>query len=755
MKPALALFCIAALSGLAAAAEPSLTAADLEHQLDTLTLDPDGAYRVRDLRLTRGGVDIFLTEGVLMLARPVGGRRIAAVFTTADTEAGDAEILLLSGQPSERASLAAFTGRPNLDEHFHSALLFFADNTLNEINAQVAQSPLRPAPNVVTNMAAQANLVLQQQPAQVRIAMVRALLDAHKPEEGPFLATIVGQQLGAFNLLYFPQSFEPMTIGRIETDAAAGAGFRVWTGFRPRRAAPYVPPLPAVHDYHLDVAIDPKLKMQTTARFSYVANEQNGRIIELNLSPRLRVDAASVNGVPAEVVQSSTAAGVSPFELDANFLLAVPEALQAGKSYEVEIRYSGSVIHQVSGTSYFVGDRALWYPRSAPMLTNFDMVFHYPEQFRLVSTGDLAGEEKQENGTRVAHRRTSIPEQIAGFNLGEYTRLQFDSGPYHIDCYADSSARRDMNGIPAETAGILDAYTRRWMALPIHSLAVTPIPGYFGQGFPGLIYLSNMAYVRRQDRPAELRNPTSDIFFSDLLLPHEIAHQWWGNIVSSLNYRSAWIMEAMANDSAVQFIQERDGATAANQILESFRDDLLQEKDGKTLESLGPLNLGDRLLDNNGELAWHAVIYEKGAWVLHMLRERLGAEQFRAMQLYILKNNNGHGISNDDLRDAARQFLRPGDPDPTLKKFFETWVEGTGVPRLQLEHAGRGSKEVTVRVSGVDDEFTAELPLHCKSPDGSAKTHWMPIVSGDNPVGRLNGLSGCELPSETEFLRQH
>jgi hypothetical protein len=748
VKLALLLSCIVLLSHAAPAADAQPTAVDLQQQLSALSIDPDQAYRVRNLRIRRGDVSIFFNEGTLILARPIAGQRIAAVFTATGTEGGDGEILLLSAQASERASLASFTGGPNLDEHFHIAILLFSDTTLDEIKPQL--DPSRKAPEVAEQVAAQVNPVLQNQGGEIRAAMLASLLDAHPPADGPFFATIIGRQLGPFDLLYYPDSFEPVTIGRVDPSTTAQASFRIWTGYRPRRAPPYVAPAASIRDYRLDVAIGADLGMAAIAKFHYQAGTKDGRVISLNLSPRLRVDSASINGVPAEVVQhpSDTADEGGAMDGDATILLVAQEALIAGESYDVAIHYSGSVIRRVSNDSYFVGDRAVWYPRTVPMLTNFDMVFRYPDRFRLVSTGELVEEEKLAGHLRTVHRRTTVPEQFAGFNLGQYALLNLDSGGYHIECYADSSASEGMNGIPNETAGILAYYTRQWVPLPIHSLAVTPIPGYFGQGFPGLIYLSSVSYVREQDRPAKLRDARSNIFFSSMLLPHEIAHQWWGNLVAPANYRSNWLMEAMANDSALQFVKQREGGDTARQILLRFRDDLFAIENAKPVESSGPLDFGGRLLDSAGEYAWHVIVYEKGTWVLHMLRERLGADQFRALQQYVLRQYDGRPMSNDDFREAASRFVPQGQPDASLKKFFETWVYGTGIPKLRLAHAG---SDLAVIVSAVDDEFTADLPLRCKFRDGKEQTRWVPIVSGENPLGRL-GATSCELPLPTEFL---
>ena len=85
---------------------------------------------------------------------------------------------------------------------------------------------------------------------------------------------------------------------------------------------------------------------------------------------------------------------------------------------------------------------------------------------------------------------------------------------------------------------------------PLKTLTVSPIPGTFGQGFPGLLYLSTLAYLKPEDLPMAVRTDSQRRFFSELLHAHETAHQWWGNLVTSGSYQDDWLMEALANYSA-------------------------------------------------------------------------------------------------------------------------------------------------------------------------------------------------------------
>ena len=385
------------------------------------------------------------------------------------------------------------------------------------------------------------------------------------------------------------------------------------------------------------------------------------------------------------------------------------------------------------------------------MLTNFDLTFHCPEQLHLVSTGEPVSETVA-SGIRTVHRHTQVPEALAGFNLGDYDISSFDHGHYHIDLYIERSAENVLDSnLAKETADVLDEYGQRWSGLPIHSLAVSPIDGYFGQGFPGLIYLSNISYIRPEDRPAAFRDSRMNVFFSDLLLPHEVAHQWWGNIVRQSDYRAGWLTEAMANDSALQYLGRFKGKTAVDAVLDSYRKDLMTPMNGKPLESAGPIDFGQRLIETANFAVWHVITYEKGSWILRMLRERLGDDGFTKLQLRMLHDFAAKPISNEDFRELASAFVPAGQPDRSLALFFDTWIYSTGIPKLTLRRAGRN---FNLNVSGVDDDFSADVPLHCKSVDGKEQIDWVRSVTGANIVTQSAGRKTCKLPAPDEFLYQ-
>lgn len=741
MKLLCVLWCaLQLISSCPAAEQPS--AAAVNEALGQMSPDTKQTFRVRDLQFFRGDIKIYLTEGVLSFLTPVCGKTVAAVFSTEPVEAGDAEIIVLPPPRNERASLATFTKSPNLDEHFDSALFLFSDETAQELLAAIQQQPVHALPELAGKLAPSVHTLLQGIGADMRGQLVAGLLDRHAPEQGFFYSLVGGRTLGTFDVLYNPGEFEQVVVGRNGQITPDGSNFQLWTSFRSRHSGPYQPPAPVIADYRIKVEIHPDLTLSADAGFKWRAGEDNGRIIRFSIAEKLKIDSAQVDGQTAEVFQPSTEQS-DRFDKTAPFLLVTDAPLAPGSVHEVEVRYEGSVIRRTEDGSYFVDDRNAWYPFTRTTLATFDLTFRCPDNLRLVSTGELLSD-RAEGGIRTVHRVTRVPEGLAGFNLGDYEVTSEDHGPYHIECYSNKASGPVTADIPKQMDELLDYYTNRWTPLPIHSIAVSPVPAQFGQGFPGLIYLSDIAYARAEDRPVNLRTPSYDQFFSELLLPHEVAHQWWGNRIISAEYKSAWMNEAFANYSAWQFVAKNHGQPAADSILNGYRNDLVSDHSGKTIESYGPLEFGVRLMNLANPGVWHTIVYEKGTWVMHMLRERLGDDGFLKLQLRLLHDFADRPITNEDFRKTASDFVPAGQPDKNLSSFFDTWIYGTGVPTLAIK-----GQEVTV--SGVDDDFTADIPLHCHAKGSPDRVRWARVSSGTNSLDFPAGTA-CELPAPTEFL---
>jgi aminopeptidase N len=261
----------------------------------------------------------------------------------------------------------------------------------------------------------------------------------------------------------------------------------------------------------------------------------------------------------------------------------------------------------------------------------------------------------------------------------------------------------------------------------LKTLTVAPIPGTFGQGFPGLVYLSTIAYLDPSSRPAPMRTENQQLFFSDLIVPHEVAHQWWGNVVITSGYQDEWLMEALANYSALLWLEKKNGSKAVDTVLDDYRTRLLtKSEDGRTLDSAGPIVWGIRLESSGITDAWRAITYEKGAWIMHMLRHRLGDDRFLKMLAELRRRYEFRAITTEEFRALAAEFLPPHTPPDAMDTFFDNWVYATGIPKLKLQSGIKGFRvSGTLTQSGVDNDFSADVPVEIQFAKGAPQIVWV------------------------------
>lgn len=291
-----------------------------------------------------------------------------------------------------------------------------------------------------------------------------------------------------------------------------------------------------------------------------------------------------------------------------------------------------------------------------------------------------------------------------------------------------------------EIAEELEWMAQRFGPPPLKTLAVSPIPGQFGQGFPGLLYLSTLSYIDSNPRTALQRE--SQTFFGELLHAHETAHQWWGNSVTSAGYEDDWIQEAIANYTALAILEKRRGAKTLESTMADFRERMLQkDSEGRTAESAGPITQGLRLQSSQMPGAWRTIVYDKGAWIVHMLRRRMGDDLFWPMLAEIASRFQRRGLTTDQFRAVAAEFLAKQtareayrNVDPKFESFFDTWTQGTGVPSLKLQWSTKGAAPkvtltATVTQAEVSEDFSDLVPIDIQLARGRSVTRWIRTAS--------------------------
>jgi aminopeptidase N len=219
---------------------------------------------------------------------------------------------------------------------------------------------------------------------------------------------------------------------------------------------------------------------------------------------------------------------------------------------------------------------------------------------------------------------------------------------------------------------------------------------------------------------------------------HEVAHQWWGNLVVWHSYRDQWICEGLANYVSLLFADSRkDSDHALNVWLDRYRNSLVSRLPGKEndIDFSGPLTLGYRLNSSVNPNGYEEIVYAKATWVFHMLRmmlrEPLAKDpdgRFAALLRGIAESHHDAALTTDDLQSAVEKAMLPSmdlEGGHSMAWFFDQYVRGTGIPTYKVDftvqHAGTGEQYVVKGVlhqSGVPQDFLARVPLYVSYPGG-------------------------------------
>lgn len=763
-------------------------ASDLGRAVVSAGVDTSACYRIRDLQISEEDVQLYLTDGYIMFGKPVDGAPISAVFS-AEVEGGDAEVLLLPPNRSERRALASYTSSPTLDEHFTNGVFFFTEAEARGLAAEIrAKGEARPAPEVGAILADQWSAALAALANSFETRLVLDLLDDSPSRKGFFEAILQGKKLGNFDVNYDARAPEQIYAG--QTHMRDGKAYwDVWTSFaaRSRRNQPPPDPEEEILAYRIDAHLDSALALHCVMHIRIRSTADSRNAIPFDLSAQMHATAAKIDGEPAEVFSSAAAANGVRGSGNGLILVIPPRPLAPGSEHEIEIAHEGNVVEDAGHQVYLVAARGTWYPNRGAQFASYDVTWTYPKTLDLIGAGQVK-EDRTEGDVRITRRVPAGRLDILGFNLGNYKRRTIERNGIEIDVNANSEIEdalrirqpaptagfvdapplrrrwtlggtdvkaddavdvpppigpeQQLTGIAEEIAAAFDFYRARFGDPPLKHIEVSPLPVRFGQGYPGMIYLPTLSYLPLTARPLSLLPPWQQVFYSELLRAHEAAHQWWGNIVTPAGYRHEWLMEALANYSALLYLESRKGPKFLDGLLGEYRRELLVKgPDGAITEAEGPVVEGRRLESSNNPGAWNAIAYGKGSWILHMLRRRMGDAQFTKMLAELRRRYEWKTIDTEQFRGLCAEFLPKGSPDkvapdPTLENFFDEWVYGTGIPALKLSYAVKGKPGAwrltgVVTQSAVPDDFSVLVPIEIETGHGKVTRQ---IATASDPV---------------------
>ena len=188
---------------------------------------------------------------------------------------------------------------------------------------------------------------------------------------------------------------------------------------------------------------------------------------------------------------------------------------------------------------------------------------------------------------------------------------------------------------------------------------------------------------------------------SETLIAHEIVHQWFGNSATESDWSHLWLSEGFATYFTNVYIERTKG-------VEAFQKQLKKDRD-QVIDFYGYYKhpLVDTSYSNLMDLL-NANAYQKGGWVLHMLRHELGDELFfRGINHYYARNEISIA-STVDLQKAME-----GVSGQHLDAFFKQWAYTAGHPILEVKGTPSGNA-YTLLIRQIQPEAPFHFPLTVK-----------------------------------------
>jgi len=371
-------------------------------------------------------------------------------------------------------------------------------------------------------------------------------------------------------------------------------------------------------------------------------------------------------------------------------------------------------------------------------------------RYKVLSNGRLSGETDNGDGTTTTfwENRDPISTYLISLAASPYVVIESEAAgvnkiPVHFWAFPKDSALASEEF--GRTSLMIDYFETLFGPYPFNKYdqAMAPIFNGWGAMEHQTCTTYGQALVEAGQRQYEG------------VVAHELAHQWWGNLVTPLTFADIWLNEGFASYSDALWA-ERQSSERFHQVMSNFRDWYFGEDDdpqrGRFPIYNPPLN------DNPGAFnpMFSATVYDKGAWVLHTLRWVMGDDDFfTGLQHYVALY--AYGNSTTDEFKAAMEEVSGID----LTAFFDEWVYRAGYPIYRfskLDWVSQDSFNVaSIIVEQVQTEapyFSTPLPirLHGEMLDTLLRVEIEPLASQQIILGEFLSLGEMEFDPEEWIL---
>lgn len=413
------------------------------------------------------------------------------------------------------------------------------------------------------------------------------------------------------------------------------------------------------------------------------------------------LDQVEFDGIDLTVDEVQSSAPLNSHQVtDRKVVLNFGDPIAVGERVEVMIQYSAEprkgLYFRTPKNGYPKDSQQIWTQGEPHEARHWFPVYDYPnekftseiicrvpEGMTVLSNGKPAGGKVRDGGLIAWHWKQDKP------HVAYLITLVAGYLESIVDSYGDLPLTFWTPPEDIRVAKNSFRYTKNMMAFFEQEIGVKyPWDGYGQVCVHGFMWggMENTAMTTLTRRTL-FDESTENVFASDGLVAHELAHQWFGDLLTCKDWSQLWLNEGFATYYDALWHQHYYGD-------DQFKYEMWNNSKGPLSQKNEQRGIVFRKYSEPVEM-FNYLVYPKGAWVLHMLRSQLGPDLYRkAITEYVRRNEYGV-VETADLKLVIEEIS-----GRSFERFFDQWLNGIGAPRLTVTQSWDGKQKlakVTIR----------------------------------------------------------
>jgi aminopeptidase N len=332
-----------------------------------------------------------------------------------------------------------------------------------------------------------------------------------------------------------------------------------------------------------------------------------------------------------------------------------------------------------------------------------------------IANGELIGTAQNADGTKTVHYKMPVPHSVylTSFVIGKYVKIEDKYKDIPLGYYVYPGAESIVPKAFGKTKEMFRVFEQlTGIDYPYNKYDQTIVANFTFGGMENITAttLADTEIFGVEVLPGAVED----------LVSHELAHSWFGNLVTCRNWAELWLNEGFATFMEAAW---RERAYGRDDYLRKIREDAGRYLAEDAVSRAGRRHGLFNQLARPDETIFDTTTYQKGGAVVHTLREEVGDENFwRAVNIYL----NRHKFANVETPDLKRAMEEAAGRELTW--FFNQWVYQAGYPKIEVRpiYDARGNRlNIAVAQTQTPDAITPEafvLPLEVEIETAGGET---------------------------------